>query len=112
MNLLVAKIAAMHAKMLADPSVKCSMQYALRAANPAKFLSSLGMIARYIAAIALRNKDNFTPNFLTFEYALRGVFFSYLLSINIPVSRQSVCLRVYWLIRSIILLKICCRLLF
>jgi hypothetical protein len=62
-NLLVAKIAAMHVKMLADHNVKCSMQFALHAANHAKFLSSLGTIARYIAAIALRNKDNLSLKF-------------------------------------------------
>lgn len=54
-----AKPAVPPVRTMADPSVKCSMPFAHPAGDPARFLFSRGMIARYIAAIAIPNKDNY-----------------------------------------------------
>lgn len=61
MNPSAANPAVMHVKMQeALPmaaSVKCSRQFAPDAERPAKFLSSLAMIALCIAATALQTED-------------------------------------------------------
>jgi hypothetical protein len=70
-NLRDANPAATLAKTTEDNNGKCLTPLVLRAEDPAKFLSSPGMIVRFIAAIVFNDKgpDSFH------EYTLRGVFF-------------------------------------
>ena len=58
MNPKDVRPAELRGKMAAGPNVRCTMQSAHPAGNPARFRSSPGTIALYIAAIAFPDKDN------------------------------------------------------